>query len=132
MFFRRHTLPVPSVEQRLASLQSAGFQSRSTGDSKFQVTRGNCLAEITFRGAEARIDRSGIRVGEELASLTDEGFMKTLVTPGGERKPALTDRLRELQDFRQDVREALGLTSLYNESLGTVCDSHSYDRLSGR
>jgi len=48
------------------------------------------------------------------------------------RRPALASDLKRLQAFQEDLREALGIESLYNQSLGTVCDSHQYDRLSGR
>ncbi|HSW50817.1 MAG TPA: hypothetical protein VLH09_11615, partial [Bryobacteraceae bacterium] len=64
--------------------------------------------------------------------LVDGGFQKFLETPSGRRRPALAAELKRLHDFQADLREALGLKSLYNESLGTVSDRHAYDRLTGR
>ena len=34
--------------------------------------------------------------------------------------------------FQEDLREALGLVSLYNESLGTVSNQYIYDRVEER
>ena len=53
-------------------------------------------------------------------------------TPSGKRKPALADELKEIHNFQEDLREALGLTTLYNESLGTVSNLYVYDRVEGR
>ncbi|MGC2818599.1 MAG: hypothetical protein WA198_02880, partial [Candidatus Sulfotelmatobacter sp.] len=43
--------------------------------------------------------------------------------------PATADHLKALQNFAEELKVALGLPSLYNESLGTVSDSYHYDRL---
>ena len=40
--------------------------------------------------------------------------------------------IKALHAFDEDLREGLGLTSLYNLSLGTVCDDHLYDRVTAR
>jgi len=40
--------------------------------------------------------------------------------------------LKELHSFDEDLREGLGITSLYNEALGTTCDDHLYDRVKDR
>lgn len=47
-------------------------------------------------------------------------------------KPALAEELVAIQNFQEDLREALGLTSLYNEALGTVSNKYLYDRVKGR
>jgi hypothetical protein len=46
--------------------------------------------------------------------------------------PATADHLKALQQFSEELKEALGLPSLYNESLGTVSDSYHYDRIKDR
>jgi hypothetical protein len=71
-------------------------------------------------------------MGGEIGTLTDGGFQKFFVTPGGKRKPALAEELKAIQNFQEDLREALGLTSLYNESMGTVSNLYLYDRVEGR
>ncbi|HEU5399797.1 MAG TPA: hypothetical protein VFU86_00495, partial [Terriglobales bacterium] len=39
---------------------------------------------------------------------------------------------KALHSFTEELKEALGLTSLYNESLGTVSESYHYDRVKDR
>ena len=50
----------------------------------------------------------------------------------GRRIPALAEHLTALHHFQEDLREALGLVSLYNQGLGTTFDQHMYDRVKGR
>jgi hypothetical protein len=40
--------------------------------------------------------------------------------------------LKALQQFSEELKEALGIPSLYNESLGTVSESYHYDRVKDR
>ena len=49
-----------------------------------------------------------------------------------ERIPALAPQLQALHRFEEDLKEGLGLISLYNEGLGTTSDLHLYDRVRGR
>jgi hypothetical protein len=37
-----------------------------------------------------------------------------------------------LHDYSEELKEAIGATSLYNESLGSVSESHQYDRVKDR
>jgi len=46
--------------------------------------------------------------------------------------PATADHLKALQQFSEEMKEALALPSLYNESLGTVSESYHYDRIKDR
>lgn len=133
MFFRRAPQRLPSLEDRVNSLRALGFEVRVTDPSEAEVRRGRCAGRVHGLGsASPRMGRTGILLEGEIAELVDGGYMKFLRTPSGRRRPALAADLKELQNFREDLREALGLPSLYNESLGTVCESHAYDRLSGR
>jgi hypothetical protein len=52
-----------------------------------------------------------------------------LETQSGRRIPAAAEELRALHEFEEDVKEALGLQSLYNTSLGTTTPKHMYDRV---
>ncbi|MBV8890580.1 MAG: hypothetical protein JO266_01140, partial [Acidobacteria bacterium] len=45
---------------------------------------------------------------------------------------ATADHLKALHQFTDEFKEALGLPSLYNESLGTVSEAYQYDRVEGR
>jgi len=73
-----------------------------------------------------------VLVGDEIALLVNEGYQMFLVTPSGKELPAQADQLKALHAFDEDLREGLGLTSLYNLSLGTVSDEHLYDRVTDR
>jgi hypothetical protein len=75
--------------------------------------------------------KPGYLVGTEISRLIDKGYQKFLKTTKTE-VPATADHLKALHTFTEELREALGLTSLYNESLGTVSDSYVYDRVEGR
>ena len=53
-------------------------------------------------------------------------------SPNGRTAPALSTHLKALHAFEEDLKEGLGLPSLYNESLGTTSDLHLYDRVQHR
>ncbi len=55
-------------------------------------------------------------------------FLKTTKT----EVPASADHLKALHQFSEELKEALGTPSLYNESLGTVSESYQYDRIKDR
>ena len=69
---------------------------------------------------------------ERIATLVDGGYQKFFQTPSGKRKPALAEDLKTVHAFQEDLRESLGMTSLYNESLGTVSNRYLYDRVQDR
>jgi hypothetical protein len=63
--------------------------------------------------------------------LVDRGYQKFFKTSKLEI-PATADQLRSLHEFSEELKEAMGATSLYNESLGTTSDVYEYDRVKGR
>ncbi len=73
----------------------------------------------------------GYLVGGEIAKLVDRGYQKMLKTTKTEIA-ATADHLKALHSFTEELKEALGLNSLYNESLGTVSESYHYDRVKDR
>jgi hypothetical protein len=133
MFFWRSTPKPTSWQERLSTLGDAGFAVRDLGQFQVEVSRKLCAAVVRdVPGGLPRIECFGILNGTEMLRLVDGGFMKTFESPGGIRRPALAADLKRLHDFSEDLDEALGIGTLYNQSLGTVCDRHTYDRLSGR
>jgi hypothetical protein len=70
----------------------------------------------------------GYLVGSEISKLVNKGYQQFLKTSKTE-VPATADHLKALHCFAEELKEALGLPSLYNESLGTVSDSYQYDRI---
>jgi hypothetical protein len=73
----------------------------------------------------------GCLVGSEIAKLVNRGYQQFLKTTKTE-VPATADHLKALHQFTEELKEGLGLPSLYNESLGTVSDSYQYDRVTDR
>lgn len=131
MFFRREKPHVTTFEERVASLKQAGFETRPASQGVV-ATRGGCAALVEPKGDSVEIGKAGVLVGGEIAMLVHGGYQMFLRTPGGRELPALASHLKALHAFDEDLREALGLTSLYNLSLGTVCDDHLYDRVEDR
>ena len=134
MFFRRERPKKLTFSDHMAAARSAGFKTESVAGGKTRIERDGvaCVAEPGMEEVPRFIVRAGIVIGSEIGSLTDGGFQKFFTTPGGKRKPALAEELKAIQNFQEDLREALGLTSLYNESMGTVSNLYLYDRVEGR
>jgi len=75
--------------------------------------------------------RPGYLIGTEISRLIDKGYQKFLKTTKTE-VPATADHLKAIHQFSEELREAIGGVSLYNEALGTVSDSYMYDRVENR
>jgi len=73
----------------------------------------------------------GYLVGSEISKLVNRGYQQFLKTSKTE-VPATADHLKALHSFAEELKVALGLPSLYNESLGTVSESYHYDRIVDR
>jgi len=67
----------------------------------------------------------------EISTLLDRGYQKFLKTSRLEI-PATADKLRAIHEFTEELNEATGATTLYNQSLGTTSDVYMYDRVKGR
>ena len=134
MFFRRERPKKLTFNDHMAAARSAGFKVESVSGGRTRIERNGvaCIAEPGNEDVPRFVMRAGVMIGNEIGTLTDGGFQKFFMTPGGKRKPALAEELKEIQNFQEDLREALHLTSLYNESLGTVSNLYIYDRVEGR
>jgi hypothetical protein len=73
----------------------------------------------------------GYLIGSEISKLVNRGYQQFLKTAKTE-VPATADHLKALQQFTEELKEGLGLPTLYNESLGTVSESYHYDRIKDR
>jgi len=133
MFFRRDKPKIPTFGERVNLLKEAGFAAQSLPDGRFKVMKHGVGAVIGDEGQnQPDIEKAGILVGDEIATLLSGGYQMFLKTPSGRRLPATAIQLRALHEFEEDVKDALGLESLYNTSLGTISRNHMYDRLKGR
>jgi hypothetical protein len=133
MFFRREKPKKLTFDDHMAAARAAGFRVESAAGKTRLERKG--VAAVVERGNEdvpRFIVRAGVVIGDEIGTLTDGGFQKFFTTPKGKRKPALAEELKAIQDFQEDLREAFHLTSLYNESMGTVSNLYLYDRVVGR
>ena len=73
----------------------------------------------------------GYLIGSEISKLVNRGYQQFLKTSKTEIA-ATAEHLKALHQFPEEFKEALGLPSLYNESLGTVSESYQYDRIVDR
>jgi hypothetical protein len=133
MFFRNETPKAHTFEERIANLKQFGFASAPESGGRCRVTRDGCGAVIAdLGGGKVGIGKPGLLLGNEIAELVNAGYQMFLRTPSGREAPALASHLKKLHAFDEDLREGLGLTSLYNLSLGTTSDAHMYDRVTDR
>ena len=73
----------------------------------------------------------GYLVGTEISKLVNKGYQQFLKTSKTEIA-ATADHLKALHSFSEELKEALGIPSLYNESLGTTSEAYQYDRMVDR
>ena len=133
MFFRREKARTLSFSDRQDRLREAGFEVSSAGSGGTRVSKYGCAAILEDRGAEIpAVGKAGVVIGDEIGWLVNGGYQQFFVTPSGRKLPALAQQLRALHDFQEDLKEALGSISLYNQSLGTTSNRHLYDRVVGR
>lgn len=129
MFFRREQERELTFADRLGAARAAGFQV----DGKI-VSRRGVAAEVTEGPkGEPEISEAGLLLhGKEIARLVHGGYQMFFLTRDGQKMAALAEHLKALHSFTEDLQEAMGMTSHYNEGLGSVCTSHLYDRVEGR
>jgi hypothetical protein len=132
MFFRNQKPHQWTFDERLGNLKQFHFDVQRQGAGAL-VTRDGCGATVEDLGnGQVKVGKAGVLVGAEIANLVSRGYQMFLRTPSGKEIPALADHLKTLHAFEEDLREGLGLTSLYNLSLGTTSDDHLYDRVEDR
>jgi hypothetical protein len=137
MFFRRERPRTPTFSERLEKIRKMGLTVATPAGGVVRVTRANCAVDLREQGGEDLGDvhgvgRAGILMGDEIGALVDGGFQKFFRTPSGKQKPALAAELQALHEFEEDLKEALGEESYYNDSLGTVSTFYLYDRVKDR
>jgi len=133
MFFRRETPREPGFKERLDGLKNLGFTVNFLNAGHARVSRDGIGAIVEDRtGQRPHVNRAGFLVGDEIGLLVNAGYQMFWRTPSGRRVPAQAFQLKSLHNFEEDLKEGLGLSSLYNESLGTTSDLHLYDRVEHR
>ncbi len=123
--------PARTFDEATSWLRGHGFTLTSSGAGTV-VTKDGCTATIaaTANGVGLTGHPAYVVDGEP-AKLVNKGYQQFFVTPK-RSVPATADVLKALHTFSEEVKVALNMESLYNESLGTVSTSYHYDRVSGR
>ena len=98
-----------------------------------RVSKYGCAAEIAANpaGGVYILAHPGYMLGGQISTLLDRGYQKFLKTSRLEIA-ATADHLRALHLFSEELKEAAGITTLYNQALGTTSDVYMYDRVKGR
>ena len=124
-----------SYEDAVSWLRDHGFDLIEAPGTQGRVflKKYNCSAAIqkTEDGNVKLFAYPGYLIGSEISKLVNRGYQQFLKTTKAE-VPATADHLTALHQFAEELKEALALPSLYNESLGTVSESYHYDRIKDR
>jgi len=130
MFFRRDRPKIPTFSERIDLLKQAGFATETLPDGRVRIAKRGVAAVAGDEGKnQAQIEKAGVLVGGQIAVLVAGGYQEFLELPNGRRLPATAEQLKNLHEFEEDVKEALGIVDLYNTSLGTTSRKHVYDRV---
>ena len=124
-----------TYEEALAWLRENGFDVTDAPGTNARVflRKYNVSAAIQ-KGPDDSVKifaYPGYLIGSEISKLVNKGYQQFLKTSKNE-VPATADQLKALHTFSEELKQALGLPSLYNESLGTVSESYHYDRIADR
>ncbi len=126
---------VPTYEQAVQWFRDHGFDILDAPGTSNRIflKKYNCSAAVekAADGNTKIFAYPGYLVGSEIAKLVNRGYQQFLKTTKTE-VPATADKLKALHQFVEEFKEALGLPSLYNESLGTTSEDYLYDRINGR
>src|ERR1700758_3872283 len=129
------TIEARTYEEALAWLRDHGFDLTDAPGTNGRVflRKYNVSAAIQ-KGPDDSVKifaYPGYLIGSEISKLVNRGYQQFLKTSKTE-VPATAEHLKALQQFSEELKEALGLPSLYNESLGTVSEAYQYDRIVDR
>lgn len=124
-----------TYEEALAWLRDNGFDVTDAPGTNGRVF----LRKYNVSAAIQRNPDDGVKIfaypgyliGSEISKLVNRGYQQFLKTSKAEI-PATAEHLKALQQFAEELKVALGLPSLYNESLGTVSEAYQYDRVENR
>lgn len=123
--------PASGVAKSQGSGAGAGSAKAVAG--AVRVSKHGCAAEIApnSSGGGSLLVHPGFVLGGEIATLLDRGYQKFLKT-SRMQIAATADHLRALHQFTEELKEAAGIATLYNQALGTTSDLYLYDRVQGR
>jgi hypothetical protein len=129
------TIEARTYEEALAWLRDHGFDITDAPGTTSRVF----LRKYNVSAAIQKTPDDGVKIfaypgyliGSEISKLVNRGYQQFLKTSKAE-VPATAEQLKALQSFSEELKQALNLPSLYNESLGTVSEAYRYDRVENR
>jgi len=129
------TIEARTYEEALAWLRDHGFDITDAPGTTTRVF----LRKYNVSAAIQKTPEDGVKIfaypgyliGSEISKLVNRGYQQFLKTSKTE-VPASAEQLKALQSFSEELKQALNLPSLYNESLGTVSEAYQYDRVENR
>ena len=129
------TIEARTYEDALAWLRDNGFDLTEAPGTNGRVF----LRKYNVSAAIQKTAEDGVKIfaypgcliGSEISKLVNRGYQQFLKTSKAE-VPATAEQLKALHSFAEELKVALRLPSLYNESLGTVSESYHYDRIVDR
>ncbi|MGZ4836904.1 MAG: hypothetical protein ACXVZR_00045 [Terriglobales bacterium] len=124
-----------TYDEAIAWLRDHGFELLEAPgvQSRVFLKKDGCSAAIekTDDGGVKIFAYPGYLIGGEIAKLVNRGYQQFFKTTKAE-VPATAEQLKALHQFSEELKEAIGAPSLYNESLGTVSEDYDYDRVQNR
>ena len=114
--------------------EQAGFVVAEPQPSRLELKKSGCVAYLDgHAGSWAYSGPLYFVVHGINCELEDRGYQKFWYSkPDGKRFPIRKVDLGILHRFDDELRQILGVKSLYNEGLGTTNARTVYDRLTGR
>jgi hypothetical protein len=114
--------------------EQAGFVVSNAQGDRLEVKKSGCVAYLGKEGGKAVYFAPPYFVVRGVnCELEDRGYQKFWYAKAEDKRfPIRKVDLEILHRFDEEVRYILGLTSLYNESLGSTNARTVYDRLTGR
>jgi hypothetical protein len=121
------------TQPQVESLAAKGFLVRSSG-GVVRIEKYNCGAELRKepQGVFRMTIIPSIMFQGQFTRLWDAGYQKFLLTNEGQKVPIRVTQLGDLRRFNEELRTALGVSTYYNEALGSTCHYSVYDRVKGR
>jgi hypothetical protein len=114
--------------------EQAGFAVNSAQPGRIEVKKIGCVAYLEKKGDGWIYSGPPCFVVHGInCELEDQGYQKFWYSKADDKRfPIRKVELEILHRFDEEVRYLLGITSLYNESLGSTNARTVYDRLTGR
>jgi len=121
------------TQAQVESLGAKGFTVRSSG-GVVRIEKYNCGAELRRepQGDYQMTIIPSIMMQGQFTHLWDAGYQKFLLSNEGKKFPVRVNQLADLRSFNEELRTALGVSTYYNEALGSTCQYSVYDRVKGR